>query len=44
MTADSPAMDRVQTALEKFPDPETGRSALKMEQIRDIEIPQTLYH
>ena len=31
-------MDRIHSALGKFPDPETGRSALKMEQIRDIEV------
>lgn len=38
MAADSSAMDRIHSALENFPDPETGRSALKMEQIRDIEV------
>ena len=38
MAADSSAMDRIHSALGKFPDPETGRSALKMEQIRDIEV------
>ena len=38
MAADSSAIEHVQAALADFPDPETGRSALKLEQIRDIEI------
>ncbi|HIA18139.1 MAG TPA: MRP family ATP-binding protein [Planctomycetaceae bacterium] len=38
MTTDAAALDRIQSALADFPDPETGRSALKMKQIRDIEI------
>ena len=38
MTADSSAIEQVQAALADFPDPETGRSALKLEQIRDIAI------
>lgn len=38
MNTGSTALEHVQSALANFPDPETGRSALKMEQIRDIEI------
>ena len=38
MAADSSALEQVHAALADFPDPETGRSALKLEQIRDIEI------
>jgi ATP-binding protein involved in chromosome partitioning len=38
MAADSSALEQVQAALADFPDPETGRSALKLGQIRDIEI------
>ena len=38
MAADSSALEQVQAALADFPDPETGRSALKLGQIRYIEI------
>ena len=38
MTSESSAIERVQAALSSFPDPETGRSAITMEQIRDIAV------
>lgn len=38
MTADNPALAKVQEVLSKYSDPESGRSLTQMEQVQDIKV------